>query len=89
MVSLAEAIPGVSVVPPTGAFYLFLDVSACLEGGSASTAVELAEALLEDAGVGVIPGEAFGAPGYLRLSFAVSSDDIREGMARLGTFLTS
>jgi aspartate aminotransferase len=41
-----------------------------------------------DAGVGVIPGEAFGAPGYLRLSFAVDNDTIVEGMRRISNFLT-
>jgi aspartate aminotransferase len=88
MASLAREIPGVTVIPPTGAFYLFLDVSAAL-GGAYPTTMDLAEGLLMEANVAVIPGEAFGASGYLRLSFAVSDPMIREGMARIRRFLLS
>jgi aspartate aminotransferase len=86
MFRLATEIPGVEVIPPTGAFYLFLDVRKCLNGGMADT-LQLAEGLLMEAGVGTIPGEAFGAPGFLRLSFAVSEETIIEGMRRIRTFV--
>lgn len=82
MVSLVSAIPRVRLIPPTGAFYLFVDVKEYL-GKPWSTTLELAEALLMEAGVATIPGEAFGTPGFLRLSFAVSEETIREGVARL------
>jgi len=82
MVSLVREIPGVRVIPPTGAFYLFIDVSDCLNS-SMRTTLDLAEHLLLDAGVATIPGEAFGAPGFLRLSFAVNNDTIVEGLRRL------
>jgi aspartate aminotransferase len=87
MLSLANAIPGVTAIPPTGAFYLFLDLRDALSSKYPTT-LALSEALLMDAGVGVIPGEAFGAPGYLRLSFAVDNDTIVEGMRRISNFLT-
>ena len=86
MLRLAREIPGVEAVPPTGAFYLFLDVNQGLTE-KISTTMMLAEALLMEAGVGVIPGEAFGAPGFLRLSFAVDNDTIVEGMRRISTFM--
>lgn len=90
MLSLLTAIPGVTAVEPQGAFYLFVDVSAYLgkPGGPAST-LELADGLLVDGGVGAVPCEAFGAPGYLRLSFAVTKDNIKEGCRRMSEYLTS
>ncbi len=90
MISLLTAIPGVTAVTPQGAFYLFVDVSAYLgkAGGPAST-LDLSEGLLVDGGVGAVPCEAFGAPGYLRLSFAVTEENIREGVRRMDNYLTS
>ncbi len=86
MLRLANEIPGITAVPPTGAFYLFLDVSKGLTEKYPTTML-LAEALLMEAGVGVIPGEAFGAPGFLRLSFAVDNATITEGLRRIATFM--
>jgi len=87
IVRLLSGIPGVSCVPPAGAFYVFPDVTRLLGGTLAGTKVstseELALALLERGRVAVVPGEAFGAPGHIRLSFAVSQERIREGMARI------
>ena len=88
MLRLANEIPGVTAVPPTGAFYLFLDVREGLSERYPTTML-LADALLMEAGVGVIPGEAFGAPGFLRLSFAVKSATISEGMRRIATLMAS
>ena len=73
---------------PTGAFYAFADVSALLNrplgpnGTVSSSTSELAAALLDEAHVAAVPGEAFGAPGYLRFSYALADDQLAEGMRR-------
>ncbi|HEY6881100.1 MAG TPA: pyridoxal phosphate-dependent aminotransferase [Polyangiales bacterium] len=81
---------GVSCVPPDGAFYAFLDVRAqlgrTLGGVRIDDDVVLAEQLLEQTRVALVPGSAFCAPGHLRLSYAASEADLREGLARLKTF---
>lgn len=88
MIRLLEAIPGLCCIRPQGAFYLFVDVRSQIgPGGRAVDSVELADGLLVDAGVGTIPGEAFGAPGFLRLSFAVSLEDIAKGVGRMKEYL--
>jgi aspartate/methionine/tyrosine aminotransferase len=69
MFSLVSDIPGVACVEPQGAFYVFPDVRMALDGRWASTD-ELATVILEEAGVALVPGESFGAPGHLRLSYA-------------------
>ena len=58
-----------------------------LRGRVPTTSAELAEVILDEAEVAVVPGEAFGAPGYLRLSYALSDDDLREGIGRIATLL--
>jgi aspartate aminotransferase len=87
MVSLVNDIPGLSCSPPEGAFYLWVDATGVLNRGHHATTMELAEGLLVEAGVATVPGEAFGTRGFLRLSFAVTLDDIREGLARIATYL--
>ncbi|MEO2155643.1 MAG: aspartate aminotransferase, partial [Acidimicrobiales bacterium] len=52
------------------------------------TTSELATIILEEANVAIVPGEAFGAPGYARLSFALGDDDLGEGLTRIGELLT-
>jgi aspartate aminotransferase len=90
MLALVEQIPGVRAVPPQGAFYLWLNVEAYVgRSGFPKNTLELADDLLVKAGVGTIPGEAFGAPGFLRLSFAVTEKDIREGIGRMARHLAS
>jgi len=90
MLSLIEAVPGLRAIPPQGAFYLWVNVEAYLgRSGGPANALRLADKLLVDGGVSTIPGEAFGAPGYLRLSFAVTEKDIREGISRMARFLAS
>lgn len=79
MLDLVRALPGVRVSEPHGAFYLFPDFSAVDPDD-----IALAKRLLEEAHVAVVPGTPFGAPGYLRLSYATSMDNIEEGMRRLG-----
>lgn len=91
MLSLLEGIPGISCFKPSGAFYVLVDVSGLL-GLSHSGAVlkndtDIAERLLESALVSVVPGEPFFAPGYIRLSYAISEDRIREAMRRIAAFV--
>src|SRR5262249_24598049 len=72
---------------PAGAFYLFVDVSEVLSVDGLRTSVDFADALLAEARVAVTPGEAFDAPGYIRISYATSLDLLREGSARLVEFV--
>jgi aspartate aminotransferase len=81
-----EAIPSVSCVPPAGAFYAFVNVSR-LFGPRMGSAAELARYLIEQAGVAAVPGEAFGSPAHLRLSFAVSEETLRTGLQRIADAL--
>jgi aspartate aminotransferase len=79
-------IPGVVCPPPAGAFYAFPDVSACFAAGEAGS-LPLARYLLDEARVAVVPGEAFAAPGHLRLSFACSRQVLAEGLDRMADAL--
>lgn len=72
---------------PAGAFYLFLNVVDALELTGLRTSAELAERLLEEARVALTAGEAFDAPGYVRISYATSMDRLREGATRLLEFI--
>jgi aspartate aminotransferase len=87
-----SSIPGVTCPLPEGAFYCFPDVSGVLGrtigGRTANTSAELAAVVLEEVGVAVVPGEAFGAPGTFRLSYALGDDDLAEGMRRLAEVLS-
>jgi aspartate aminotransferase len=86
-----SAIDGVEVVEPEGAFYVFPSFEGVLgrdiAGRRVDTTLELAEVLLEEAKVALVPGEAFGAPGYARLSYALGDDDLAEGIARIADLL--
>ena len=86
-----SAIPGVEVVEPEGAFYVFPSFEALLgreyAGRRVETTLDLADVLLDEAKVALVPGEGFGAPGYARLSYALGDDDLAEGIDRIGTFL--
>lgn len=90
IVSGLNAIPGFVTPTPQGAFYVYPDVTALLgrewAGTTPNTTLELADLILEHAEVAVVPGEAFGPSGYLRLSYALGDDDIAEGVARLAKF---
>ena len=59
-----------------------------LRGRTPRSSVELAEIVLDEAEVAVVPGEAFGTPGYLRLSYALGDDDLNEGVSRIGKLLS-
>ena len=91
MTEMLRAIDGVDLLTPQGAFYAFPDLTAFLgrqvAGRVASTTSELATIILEEANVAIVPGEAFGAPGYARLSFALGDDDLGEGLTRIGDLL--
>jgi len=77
--------PGIRCVKPKGAFYLFPDISGLLTD-SVPTSTDFAQALLEKEHVVVTPGEAFDAPGYLRISYATSMERLREGATRMLRF---
>lgn len=87
MVEMLNGIEGVTCVEPQGAFYAFPNLSGLLGrplGGSRpDTTMELASILLDEVNVAIVPGEAFGAPGYARLSFALSDEDLVEGLTRV------
>jgi aspartate aminotransferase len=82
LVPLLNAIPGVDFFPPAGAFYAFPDVSGLFRRERPDSTA-LAEYLLEKARVAVVPGAAFGGPKHIRISFACSRDNLREGLERI------
>jgi aspartate aminotransferase len=88
---MLNEIPGVTCMDPQGAFYAFPSFEAILgqdiKGHRPETTTELAEVILDLAKVAIVPGEAFGAPGYARLSFALGDDDLVEGISRIGDLL--
>jgi aspartate/methionine/tyrosine aminotransferase len=88
---MLSAIDGVECPEPEGAFYAFPSLEAILGtevgGRVVSTTLELAEVILDQAKVALVPGEAFGAPGYARLSFALADDDLVEGIERIAELL--
>jgi aspartate aminotransferase len=92
MVKLLRAIPGVACREPKGAFYAFPDVSAYVgkktpEGKLLGDDVQLCDWLVEAGKVAVVPGSGFGAPGFVRLSYACSMQNIETGIDRLGKAL--
>jgi len=91
MHELLAAIPGVECLEPQGAFYCFPSLQSFLGRPlgrhQPATTVELCAALLDEAKVALVPGEAFGAPGYARLTFALADDQLEEGCRRLAVAL--
>ena len=87
IVPLLNEIDGVTCLMPDGAFYAFPNVTGVLgreiRGRRPATSAELADLCITEAKVAVVPGEAFGAPGYFRMSYALGDDDLVEGVARL------
>jgi aspartate aminotransferase len=82
---LAE-IPGITCTKPEGAFYVYPNVSAYLGKPGAQTSIELAARLLHEAHVVAVPGEAFGTKEHIRLAYAVSHDNVEEGLDRMKAF---
>jgi aspartate/methionine/tyrosine aminotransferase len=91
MVRMLSEIPGLECPTPLGAFYCFPSVAALLgrplRGRTPTSTVELAALILDEVEVAVVPGEAFGAPGCLRLSYALGDDDLVEGVSRIAKLL--
>jgi aspartate/methionine/tyrosine aminotransferase len=92
MHELLSAIPDVTCLEPQGAFYCFPSFEGVLgrdvAGRTPTTTLELCEIILEEARVAIVPGEAFGAPGYARLSFALADEALVEGVQRITKLLT-
>ena len=92
IVAMLNEIDGVECPSPEGAFYVYPSVKALigktLRGKTIGSSAELANIILDDAEVAVVPGEAFGTPGYLRLSYALSDADITEGVTRMHKLLS-
>ena len=89
---LLSGIPGVSCLEPQGAFYCFPSfegvMGRTIGGRTIDSSMVLADVVLSEAKVAFVPGEAFGAPGYGRFSFALGDDDLGEGLTRLATLLS-
>lgn len=89
---MLSAIPGITCMEPQGAFYCFPNVTGLLNrdirGKKATTSLELADLLLSEANVAIVPGEAFGAPGFARLSFALGDADLEEGVRRIADLVS-
>ncbi|MFJ8910351.1 pyridoxal phosphate-dependent aminotransferase [Amycolatopsis sp. NPDC102389] len=89
--SLLSEIPGVETPVPLGAFYVYPSVKALLgkeiRGERPADTVALADLILREAEVAVVPGEAFGTPGYFRISYALDENDLAEGITRMGRLL--
>ncbi len=92
MVSMLNDIEGITCPTPRGAFYAYPSVEGLLgrsiRGRTASTSAELAQIILEEAEVAIVPGEAFGPSGYARLSYALSDNDLKEGLGRIQALVT-
>ncbi|MCX6422096.1 MAG: pyridoxal phosphate-dependent aminotransferase [Actinobacteria bacterium] len=92
MVEMLRAVPGFECPEPEGAFYCYPSVKGALgrdiKGRVANSSAELAAIILEEAEVAVVPGEAFGTPGYIRLSYALGDDDLVEGVSRIQKLLS-
>jgi aspartate aminotransferase len=88
---ILDAVDGVTCPLPEGAFYVYPSVKGVIgrtiRGRVADSSAELASIILDEAEVAVVPGEAFGTPGYLRLSYALGDDDLVEGATRIATLL--
>lgn len=93
IVTALNRMPGLRCLTPAGAFYAFPNVEGALgrtyRGHRVATSLDLVAYLLAEAHVAVVPGEAFGAPGYLRLSYATSLEKIEEGMRRMAEALAA
>ena len=87
MLSLLKEIPGFKLNVPDGAFYIFPEISALLNTTDGETVIKNADDLcmwlLNKAHVGLVPGEAFGAPGYIRISYATSDERLKEAVRRI------
>ena len=90
VVTTLNEIPGIVCLPADGTFYCFPHVQDVIDRlDSVNDDIELAEFLLDKAGVALVPGSAFGAPGYVRISFATGMNTLKDALARISTALTT
>lgn len=89
LVAALHEIPGIQCLPGQGTFYTFPNVTGLMRKAGAETDVELCRQLLEEENVALVPGSAFGTPGYFRLSFATSMDVLQEAVKRIRRFAES
>ena len=89
VVRALNSLPGVSCLPGEGTFYAFAEVSRAMAGLNCRDDNEFAELLLTDAGVAVVPGSGFGAPGHIRLSFATSMQTLEKALDRIARVLVA
>ena len=87
VVERLNELPGFHCQPGDGSFYAFPNVSDAIDALGVSDDIELCEQLLTEAGVAVVPGTAFSAPGHLRLSFAADRKTLTNALDRIGSFL--
>ena len=87
VVDTLNAIPGVRCLRANGAFYAFAHMQGAIERLGLENDLALGEHLIEHGGVALVPGSAFGAPGYMRLSFATGMDNLRQGLQRIANCL--
>lgn len=87
LVPALNALPGVACLPAAGAFYVFVDIREAMARLGDASDTAFCDALLEQTGVAVVPGSAFGGPGHMRLSFATSLEQLEAAVARLRRFL--
>jgi len=88
LVQRLYAIPGIEVIPADGTFYIFPNVQGIIEQRGFANDLEFSERLLEDVGIALVPGSAFGTEGCIRLSFATSMEILHDAMNRLQRFAT-
>jgi aspartate aminotransferase len=89
VVRALNSMPGVSCMPGAGTFYAFAEVSRAMAALGCRDDNEFAELLLNDAGVAVVPGSGFGAPGHARLSFACSMQTLEKALDRIARILVT
>lgn len=92
MVERVNNIPGFKALMPKGAFYVFVNISGVMgrstpKGAEIKSALDFSKYLLEDKLAAVVPGEAFGAPCYIRLAYATDMDSIKKGLDRIEEFV--
>ena len=89
VVAALNALPGISCARPNGAFYVFPDIRDAIAAKGLGSDAEFCAALLDEQGLAIVPGRAFGLPGHARLSFAYANDQLDAGLERLGRFLAA
>jgi aspartate aminotransferase len=90
VIDALNRIPGITCLPADGTFYCFPHVQAVIDRlDNVNDDIEFAEYLLDNAGVALVPGSAFGAPGYIRFSFAISLEVLEDAIARIAAALTA